>query len=105
MPSTATIGRDEELAVLRAFATDLAGPSALVVEGEAGIGKTTLWRAGVDYARDAGWCVLTCQASEPETQLSFAGLSDLLAPIVDDVLSTLPAPQRRALRVALLLEE
>jgi DNA-binding CsgD family transcriptional regulator len=105
MPSTATVGRDEELAVLRAFATELAGPSALVVEGEAGIGKTTLWRAGVEYARDVGRCVLTCQASEPETQLSFAGLSDLLAPIVDDVLSTLPAPQRRALRVALLLEE
>jgi DNA-binding CsgD family transcriptional regulator len=105
MPSTAIVGRDEELAVLRAFATDLAEPTALVVEGEAGIGKTTLWRAGVEYAREAGCRVLACQASEPETQLSFAGLSDLLAPVVEDVLSTLPTPQRRALGAALLLED
>jgi DNA-binding CsgD family transcriptional regulator len=105
MPSTATVGRDEELAVLCAFATDLAGPTALVVEGEAGIGKTTIWRAGVEYAREARCRVLTCQASEPETQLSFASLSDLLAPIVDDVLPALSAPQRRALAAALLLED
>jgi predicted ATPase len=105
MPSTATVGRDEELAVLRAFAADLVGPRALVVEGEAGIGKTTLWNAGIGYARDAGCRVLSHQANESETQLSFAGLTDLLAPIVEDVVDTLPPPQRRALRVALLLEE
>jgi DNA-binding CsgD family transcriptional regulator len=105
MPSTATVGREEELAVLRAFATGLVGPAALVVEGEAGIGKTTLWGAGVGSARETGCRVLACQASEPETQLSFAALSDLLAPIVNDVLSTLPAPQRRALGAALLLED
>jgi DNA-binding CsgD family transcriptional regulator len=105
MPSTATVGRDEELAVLRAFATDLVGPTALVVEGEPGIGKTTLWRAGVGYARETGCRTLACQAGESETQLSFAGLCDLLAPIVDDVLPILPAPQRRALGAALLLED
>jgi DNA-binding NarL/FixJ family response regulator len=105
MQSTAAVGRDKELAVLRRFAADLVGPTALIVEGEAGIGKTTLWKAGVAYAREAGFQVLTCRASEPEAQLSFAGLSDLLAPIVEDVVSTLPTPQRRALGVALLLED
>ena len=50
-PVTAEIvGRDEELAPDRAFLdrTDDQGPSALVLEGEAGIGKSTLWRAGVE---------------------------------------------------------
>jgi DNA-binding CsgD family transcriptional regulator len=105
MSNTATVGRDEELAVLRTFAADLVGPTALVLEGEAGIGKTTLWKAGVAYAQEGGCRVLSCRASESEAQLSFAGLCDLLAPIVDEVATTLPAPQRRALRVALLLEE
>jgi hypothetical protein len=43
------IGRDEELARLDRFISSLeAGPAALVIAGEAGIGKTTLWKAGVD---------------------------------------------------------
>jgi DNA-binding CsgD family transcriptional regulator len=105
MPNMAIVGRDEELAVLRSFADGLLGRSALVVEGEAGIGKTTLWNAGVAFAREAGCRVLTHRASPSETKLSFAGLTDLLAPIVDEVAVALPPPQRRGLRVALLLEE
>jgi hypothetical protein len=42
------VGREHELAVVEAFVERLeAGPSALVLEGEAGVGKTTLWLAGV----------------------------------------------------------
>ena len=49
--------------------------------------------------------VLTCRGVEAEASLSFAGLSELLAPVLADTLETLAAPRRRALQVALLLEE
>ena len=48
----AVIGRDEELAAIDAFLTEVAqGPRALVLSGEPGIGKTILWEIGV---ADAG---------------------------------------------------
>ena len=49
------VGREQELAAVAAF-LDEAGelPAALVLEGEAGIGKSTLWRAGVEHARERG---------------------------------------------------
>src|SRR5215216_2018841 len=50
--SAEMVGRDEELSSLCAVLDRTAdGPAALVLEGEAGIGKSTLWRAGVDAAR------------------------------------------------------
>ena len=100
------IGRDEELAHLRRFldAVDLV-PAAMLLEGEPGIGKTILWRAGVDMARARGLRVLTAIPSTAETRLSFAALADLLGAVLPDVLASLPAPQRRALEIALLLED
>ena len=51
------VGRDDEVAALHAFVAGRArrcrGPAAIVLEGEAGIGKSTLWLAGVDAARRA----------------------------------------------------
>jgi Cdc6-like AAA superfamily ATPase len=45
------VGRDQELAATAAFLDgDL--PSVLVVAGEAGIGKTTVWRAALEQARE-----------------------------------------------------
>jgi DNA-binding CsgD family transcriptional regulator/tetratricopeptide (TPR) repeat protein len=100
------IGRASELEAIQCFVAEVAqGPSRLVIEGEPGIGKTTLWSAGVDTARRSGYRVLLARPAEIEVQLSFAALADLLAPVVDEVLPTLPAPQRRALEVALLLSE
>src|SRR5262249_27371829 len=49
--------------------------------------------------------VLTCRGVEAEASLSFAGLSELLAPVFDDVAPSLLPPRRRALEVALLLVE
>jgi predicted ATPase len=48
--------------------------------------------------------VLSCRPAESEARLSFAALGDLLDGLLDRVLPRLPAPQRRALEVALLLE-
>lgn len=69
----------------------------LVIEGEAGPGKTTLWNAGIAEARERGYRVLACAAAGSEAQLSFTALRDLLADVFDDVADKLPAPQRRAL--------
>lgn len=88
----AFLGRREEL------------PAALLIEGPAGAGKTTIWRAGVEAAAAAGYLVLECRPVGAEVQLSHAALSDLLEPHLTEVLPTLPRPQRRALEVALLLE-
>jgi len=77
------------------------GPAALVLEGEAGIGKTTVWRAAVDAARGRSYRVLICRASESERALSFLGLGDLLEGVGGDTFELLPEPQRVALELAL----
>jgi DNA-binding CsgD family transcriptional regulator len=96
------IGRHREKAEADRF-LDLvsAGPAALVLEGEAGIGKTTVWRAAVDAARSRSYRVLICRASESEGALSFLGLGDLLEGVGDDAVELLPEPQRVALEQAL----
>jgi len=98
-------GRDSELAALTAFVRDAAGPAALVLDGEPGIGKTTLWRSAVSEARKTSVRVLASSPASGETQLSFAVLADLLAESVKEVGADLPKPQRRALELALLLDE
>jgi DNA-binding CsgD family transcriptional regulator len=96
------VGRDEELASVReALAQVEKGPTAAIVAGEPGIGKTTLWLAGIAAAENEGFHVLVSRPVEAETQLSYAGLADLLASVPDAVLEELPAPQGRALEVAL----
>src|SRR5262245_41809150 len=79
--------------------------SALVLAGDAGIGKTTLWRAGLEEAHRRGLRVLASSPSSSETPLSFIALADLLGDPLDAVGDALPAPQRSALEVALLREE
>jgi DNA-binding CsgD family transcriptional regulator len=104
--SGAIAGRDAELASLRAFVGEVSeGAVALVLQGEAGMGKTTLWNAGVRDAQERGLRVLQAVPAESETELSFAGLGDLLDGVLDEVLETLPEAQRRALSRALVLED
>ena len=99
----ATVGRSSELAVLGRFLDSLdSGPAVLVLEGEPGIGKTTLWHAGVELARQRGFRVLTGHPSAAEATLSFASLADLVADVASDVLASLPEPQRQAIDVVLL---
>ena len=106
MGEAAVIGRDEELGAVRAFLERLAeGPGALVLSGEAGIGKTVLWEAGVEDARERLARVLICRGVEAEASLSFTGLSELLGDVLDEVGPSLAPPRRRALEVALLLVE
>ncbi|NUP52741.1 MAG: AAA family ATPase, partial [Catenulispora sp.] len=95
--------RDTELAAVRGLLADPgAGARALVLVGEAGIGKTTLWSAGVEAARGAGWTVLTARGAPEESGLSFAGLMDLMESLPDSALAALPGIQRAAVEAALL---
>ena len=76
-----------------------------MLSGEAGIGKTTLWLAGLDAAAARGYRILSSRPAEAEATFSFAGLTDLLGDAADDVLPELPPIQQRALEAALLLGE
>jgi DNA-binding CsgD family transcriptional regulator len=99
------VGRDAELAAVQAFVERGAVPVALVVEGEPGIGKSTLWRAGVEHARSRGLRVLVSRPTEAERELAHVGLGDLLDEVAEQVLPVLAAPRRRALEAALLAGE
>jgi DNA-binding CsgD family transcriptional regulator len=104
--STELVGRDAELSSIGQFVSGVSGGAvALVLEGEAGIGKTTLWRAAIAMAEERDLLVLQAQPVESEATLSFAGVGDLLDPVLDTVLDPLPAAQRRALERALVLGE
>src|SRR6266404_2596683 len=96
-------GRDDELQATASF-LGANGPRALLFEGEAGIGKTALWREGLRLAKEQECLVLACSGASDEARLSFAALADLLAPVLD-VLGELPEPRRKALEVALLLRD
>jgi hypothetical protein len=76
--------------------------AVLALEGAPGIGKTTVWRAGVQTARAGGTTVLTTRATEAEAGLSLIGLSDLFGEVSDDVVAALPQPQADAFSGALL---
>jgi DNA-binding CsgD family transcriptional regulator len=105
MPAS-VVGRDAELAALSDFLAGIPdGARALVLEGEAGMGKTTLWRAAIEQAEEDGALVMRAQPAESETALSFSGLGDLLDPVLGTVLEPLPSAQRGALSRALLLDD
>ena len=76
-----------------------------MLPGEAGIGKTSLWLAGIDAAAADGYRIVSARPSDAETRFAFAGLADLLDGANDEVLPELPPIQRRALEAALLLGE
>jgi AAA ATPase domain len=96
------VGREPELKVLGEFVAAAGGGGALVLKGDAGVGKTTLWEAGRDAALARGIRVLSARPNGAEATMWFVGLADLLDGIEAEVLAGLPAPQRHALEVALL---
>src|SRR5580704_11770180 len=95
------IGRDAGLARLRAL-VDPAPPSGqvLVVTGAAGMGKTVLLADAAGRARSAGMRVLPVTGRESESTLAFAGLHQLLRPVLSRV-AALPGRQAQALQGAL----
>ena len=92
MGSRPTEGR--RIAAFLASATS--EPSALLIEGEPGIGKTTLWLAAVESARDKGFQVLSARAAAAESVLAYTALADLLDGVPASAWADLPEPQRFA---------
>jgi DNA-binding CsgD family transcriptional regulator len=104
-PATQTgiVGREAELEAVRRFLDGMPDRAAgLLIEGDAGIGKTTIWEAAVESCGSRGWTVLAARPAASETGISFVGLIDLLGPVVDAISQELPPPQREALDGALL---
>jgi DNA-binding CsgD family transcriptional regulator len=99
------VGRERELAAIAEFLEADAAACAIVLEGEAGIGKTTVWEAAAGAAEARGFHPLRARPGESEAKLAFSGLADLLGEELPGALSELPSPQRRALEIALLLED
>jgi DNA-binding CsgD family transcriptional regulator len=102
------IGRTHEIEQLDRFLASLAAqppsPVGLVLQGPAGIGKSSLWTAAGELAGARGVRVLEARPSEAEVSFAFQALSDLLEPLHGE-LASIPAPQRRSLEVALLRED
>jgi DNA-binding CsgD family transcriptional regulator len=97
------IGRDAELSAV----DDLLEHAecevrALALEGDAGIGKSTIWEEARRRAEARGATVLWCRPADSEAKFSFSGLTDLLAPVDEAAWTALASPQREALEVALL---
>jgi DNA-binding CsgD family transcriptional regulator len=100
------VGREPELARLEALlepGTDRA--RVVLIDGEPGMGKTTLWSAAIESARERRWRVLDIRPTDADAIFAYAGLGDLFESVADEALAGLPSPQRRALRVALLRAE
>jgi DNA-binding CsgD family transcriptional regulator len=98
-------GREEETRSIEEFLDRVAlAPAGLVLLGEPGIGKTALWQAGLRAASAGGARVLAYRAVETEATYAFAGISELLAEVVEEVLPSLGELRRRALETALLLD-
>src|SRR3954451_22981506 len=105
MSGPVLLGRTD---ALRAIEDAVAGSSgdggALLVRGDAGIGKTALLQATASGARERGARVLTTAGVESEAALAFAGLHQLLRPVLGGV-DRLRTPQRAALSAAVGLAD
>jgi DNA-binding CsgD family transcriptional regulator len=97
------IGREREIAVVSAFLDSIPdGAAALLLQGEAGIGKSTVWFEAVRLAEARGCRVLSARPAESEARLSYAVLADIVGPAFDETRAALPVPQERALAATLL---
>ncbi len=98
--------RPPEEEALREFLDSAStAPSALLLDGEAGIGKTTVWLAGLKRARDRGFRVLSARAVNAQSMLAYAPLADLLTGLDPDTWADLPDPQRIAVDRVLRREQ
>ena len=101
--SQEVICRTGELGAIADFLTSACvDPSGLTIEGEAGIGKTTLWSAAVEQARERGFRVLSAQAGQAESAMGYAAVADLLSDVESSNFVQLPNLQRVAIDRVLL---
>jgi DNA-binding CsgD family transcriptional regulator len=99
VPGGQLVGRDRERAVLQRLLDGARGGTggALVVHGDAGVGKTALLESAVETGRQ--FRVARTVGVEGEMELAFAALQQLCSPFFD-LVGRLPQPQHEALGVA-----
>ena len=96
------VGREaEQTRLIEWLTSPTLGASASVLTGPAGAGKTALWDWTVG---EAAGLVLVSRAGIAEAHLPWVCLADLLSTVPADQIDALPAPQRHALRVVMLLD-
>lgn len=96
--ATRVISRQVESAAVARFLDSVSsGPAALVMEGEAGIGKTTVWLAALEQAQESGFRVVSSRTAAAESVLAYASLADLLDGMEAAAFESLPPPQRLAI--------
>ncbi|MEV6495825.1 AAA family ATPase, partial [Actinoplanes sp. NPDC051633] len=94
------VGREDAVRLLGGLLERVAdGGGATVVCGEAGIGKSALLAEATRLAAAAKMRVLTTTGVQSEAQIAFAGIYQLLRPILDQA-DRLPPPQRDAVLAA-----
>ena len=100
---TRAVSRPSESQALSEFLSAAAeGAAGLILDGDAGIGKTTLALETSQRAQELGFRVLSTRGAPSEVSLSFVALADLLADVGDDVIDGLPPVQQGALNRILL---
>jgi DNA-binding NarL/FixJ family response regulator len=99
-PKAFLFGRERELRVIEERLDSVSDRgSALLIRGEAGVGKTVILEAAKSRAASREMPLLAVTGVPSETNLPFAGLYELLRPLVD-LTERLPGPQQDALRAA-----
>src|SRR5262245_13068296 len=100
------MGRAAESARIAAFLDGVPGSGtsrAMLLSGEAGIGKTVLWWWAIGEARRRGYITLVARPAEPGG-LAYEAIAELLAEHLSDELH-IPGNLRRTLEAALLLTD
>ncbi|HWH93517.1 MAG TPA: AAA family ATPase, partial [Baekduia sp.] len=99
------LGRQRELAHIEGLLNGAKDgtSAALLLHGEPGIGKSALLRATLDQATERGFGILRTRGFESESDIPFAGLLELLTPLLP-LRDKIPEVQARALGSALALE-
>ena len=101
--TSGVIERPAELRALMRFLLSMSEhPAGLAIEGDAGIGKTTLWLSGVAAARERGYHVISARAGAAETVLAYTTIADLLGDVDHTIVERLPEVQRLAVDRVLL---
>ena len=97
------LGRDAERAAIERLLADarVGTSGVLVVSGEPGIGKSALLAYAAEHA--GGMRVLSARGFEGEASIPFAGLLELLRPVLGLIASPCRRRRRRRLRAALAL--
>jgi DNA-binding CsgD family transcriptional regulator len=104
-PAEPLVGRDHDLGLVRGFVDGaMVSGGALLLSGDAGVGKTVLLDAAAERAHGAGMRVVRAAGVEFESTITFAGLHQVLQPLLAG-LDQLTDPYRTALSVALGLDQ